>query len=56
MTIDTISFQELLGHCNQIYKQNEGSLAVLEDRLKEYGYEPGKLNAIGFMIILCIYL
>lgn len=42
MTIDTISFQELLGHCNQIYKQNEVAVAVLEDRLKEYGYEPGE--------------
>lgn len=45
MTIDTISFQELLGHCNQIYKQNESALAVLEDRLKEYGYEPGEIDS-----------
>ena len=37
MTIDTISFQELLGHYNQIYKQNEVAVVVLEDRLKEYG-------------------
>lgn len=45
MTIDTISFQELLGHCNQIYKQNESALSVLEDRLKEYGYEPGEIDS-----------
>lgn len=39
-TIDTISFQELLGHCMEIYKQNETSICMMEDRLKEFGYTP----------------
>ncbi|XP_059063479.1 uncharacterized protein LOC131062952 isoform X2 [Cryptomeria japonica] len=44
MTIDTISFRELLGYCNELYKQNENAVNVIEDRLKEYGYEPAHID------------
>eukprot|EP01018_Ginkgo_biloba_P010504 Gb_14097 [translate_table: standard] len=47
MSIDTISFQELLGHCNELYKQNDTALAVLEDQLKKYGYEPEEIDSSG---------
>ncbi|KAH9322859.1 hypothetical protein KI387_017498, partial [Taxus chinensis] len=45
MTIDTISFRELLGHCNELYKQNENAVSVLQDRLKEYGYEAVEIDS-----------
>lgn len=37
----TVSFQELLGHCNELYKINQTDMVQLEDRLKSYGYVPG---------------
>ncbi|KAK2364546.1 hypothetical protein QL285_089407 [Trifolium repens] len=36
----TVSFEELLGHCNELYKKNQNDLIQLEDRLKSYGYVP----------------
>ncbi|KAI5054997.1 hypothetical protein GOP47_0030142 [Adiantum capillus-veneris] len=39
-TTEVISFQELLGHSMEIYKQNEAGINALEERLKEYGYTP----------------
>eukprot|EP00249_Psilotum_nudum_P000828 c12966_g1_i1 orf=479-1492(-) len=39
MTIETISFQELLGHCTELYKHNQNSIATLEEHLKQYGYQ-----------------
>ncbi|WJX84967.1 hypothetical protein P8452_67485 [Trifolium repens] len=36
----TVSFEELLGHCNELYKKNQTDLIQLEDRLKSYGYVP----------------
>lgn len=37
----TVSFEELLGHCNELYKKNQTDLIELEDRLKScYGYVP----------------
>ncbi|XP_058740732.1 uncharacterized protein LOC131613022 [Vicia villosa] len=36
----TVSFQELLGHCNELYKINQTDMVQLEDRLKTYGYVP----------------
>ncbi|XP_071719313.1 uncharacterized protein [Rutidosis leptorrhynchoides] len=41
MTFDTVSFEELLGHCNEVYKKNEIDIADLEDRLSVFGYVPG---------------
>ncbi|KAK9068529.1 hypothetical protein SSX86_012644 [Deinandra increscens subsp. villosa] len=41
MSFDTVSFEELLGHCNEIYKKNQNDIVELEDRLSAYGYVPG---------------
>ncbi|KAK7337358.1 hypothetical protein VNO77_17925 [Canavalia gladiata] len=38
MSFGTVSFEELLGHCNELYKKNHTDLDELEDRLKNYGY------------------
>ncbi|KAL4372318.1 hypothetical protein AHAS_Ahas06G0253800 [Arachis hypogaea] len=41
MSFGTVSFEELLGHCNELYKKNHSDLLELEDRLKSsYGYVP----------------
>lgn len=40
MSFGTVSFEELLGHCNELYKKNNTDLFELEDRLKSYGYVP----------------
>ncbi|XP_010534376.1 PREDICTED: uncharacterized protein LOC104809942 [Tarenaya hassleriana] len=40
MSFGTISFEELLGHCNQIFKKNHGDILVLQDRLTSFGYVP----------------
>ncbi|XP_061372131.1 uncharacterized protein LOC133314642 [Gastrolobium bilobum] len=40
MSFGTVSFEELLGHCNELYKKNQTDLVELEDRLKSYGYVP----------------
>ncbi|KAF8096497.1 hypothetical protein N665_0307s0027 [Sinapis alba] len=41
MSFGTVSFEELLGHCNQIYKSNQEELLNLQDRLTDFGYVPG---------------
>ncbi|KAL8263176.1 hypothetical protein R6Q59_024525 [Mikania micrantha] len=41
MAFDTVSFEELLGHCNEIYKKNENYIVELEDSLSAFGYVPG---------------
>ncbi|KAL1196917.1 hypothetical protein V5N11_024719 [Cardamine amara subsp. amara] len=41
MSFGTVSFEELLGHCNQIYKNNQEDLLHLQDRLTDFGYVPG---------------
>uniref|UniRef100_A0A1J3G405 Uncharacterized protein n=1 Tax=Noccaea caerulescens TaxID=107243 RepID=A0A1J3G405_NOCCA len=41
MSFGTVSFEELLGHCNQIYKNNQEELLHLQDRLTDFGYVPG---------------
>ncbi|PWA85935.1 hypothetical protein CTI12_AA144170 [Artemisia annua] len=38
MTFDTVSFEELLGHCNEIYKKNQNDIVEIEDRLSAFGY------------------
>ncbi|OVA04829.1 hypothetical protein BVC80_8659g6 [Macleaya cordata] len=40
MAFGTVSFEELLGHCNELYKKNQSDLIVLEDRLKSFDYIP----------------
>lgn len=46
MSFGTVSFEELLGHCNEVYKSNQTHLLQLQDRLKSFGYLPG----ISFLI------
>lgn len=41
MSFGTVSFEELLGHCSQIYKNNQDDLLHLQDRLTDFGYVPG---------------
>ncbi|XP_031473110.2 uncharacterized protein LOC116245735 isoform X2 [Nymphaea colorata] len=41
MVVDTVSFEELLGHCNEIYKDNANRMAQLEDKMKELGIDLG---------------
>ncbi|XP_062167793.1 uncharacterized protein LOC133873992 [Alnus glutinosa] len=38
MTFGTVSFEELLGHCNEVYKKNQSDLALLQDHLQSFGY------------------
>ncbi|ESQ40584.1 hypothetical protein EUTSA_v10014151mg [Eutrema salsugineum] len=40
MSFGTVSFEELLGHSNQIYKNNQEDLLRLQDRLTDFGYVP----------------
>ncbi|XWS59323.1 hypothetical protein CRYUN_Cryun08bG0111900 [Craigia yunnanensis] len=40
MSFGTVSFEELLGHCYQIFNKNQTDLLDLEDRLKPLGYLP----------------
>ncbi|KAL4560644.1 hypothetical protein LXL04_032797 [Taraxacum kok-saghyz] len=40
MSSDTVSFEELLGHCNEVYKKNQNDILELEDRLSAFGYVP----------------
>lgn len=41
MSFGTVSFEELLGHCSEVYKNNQTNLLELQDRLKGFGYVPG---------------
>ncbi|KAH1258916.1 hypothetical protein GmHk_03G008522 [Glycine max] len=38
MSFGTVSFEELLGHCNELYKKNHSDLFQIQDRLQSYGY------------------
>ncbi|CAH1441854.1 unnamed protein product [Lactuca virosa] len=40
MSFDTVSFEELLGHCNEVYKNNQNQIIQLEDHLSAFGYVP----------------
>ncbi|OMO68707.1 hypothetical protein COLO4_29462 [Corchorus olitorius] len=40
MSFGTVSFEELLGHCYQVFNKNQTDLLDLEDRLKPLGYLP----------------
>ncbi|XP_068651297.1 uncharacterized protein [Aristolochia californica] len=40
MAFGTISFEELLGHCNELYKKNLSDVVELENHLRTFGYEP----------------
>ncbi|XP_019153604.1 PREDICTED: uncharacterized protein LOC109150156 isoform X1 [Ipomoea nil] len=38
MSFGTVSFEELLGHCNEVYKKNQNDLLSLQDHLRSSGY------------------
>ncbi|KAL5720636.1 hypothetical protein ACHQM5_013283 [Ranunculus cassubicifolius] len=40
MVLDSVSFEELLGHCNELYNKIHGDFLHLECRFKEFGYVP----------------
>lgn len=40
MSFGTVSLEELLGHCNELYKKNQTDLLELQDCLSSYGYVP----------------
>ncbi|KAK8673094.1 hypothetical protein V6N13_111450 [Hibiscus sabdariffa] len=40
MSFGTVSFEELLGHCYQVFDNNQTHLLHLQDRLKALGYIP----------------
>lgn len=44
MTLETVSFEELLGHVSEVYKKNESDLLELQKQLKAVGYVPGELH------------
>ncbi|KAL5999370.1 hypothetical protein ACLOJK_040830 [Asimina triloba] len=49
MLLETVSFQELLAHCNQLYHQNHAHLLQLSDRLHmKPGPDDEDQEALGF--------
>jgi hypothetical protein len=50
MTTDTLSFEELLANCTELYKQTEAGISVLETQLVQYGYMPVKAEAPRFKL------
>ncbi|KAG6625542.1 hypothetical protein CIPAW_16G104200 [Carya illinoinensis] len=38
MILRIVSFEELLGHCNENCKKNQSDLSELQDNLKRLGY------------------
>ncbi|XP_010263133.1 PREDICTED: uncharacterized protein LOC104601485 isoform X2 [Nelumbo nucifera] len=44
MAFGTVSFEELLGHCNEVYKKNQSDLIELEDRFRSFGYVPVEID------------
>lgn len=46
MSLETVSFEELLGHVSEVYKKNETDLLELQKQLKGVGYVPGELHWI----------
>ncbi|GAB4834113.1 hypothetical protein Ancab_032373 [Ancistrocladus abbreviatus] len=44
MSFGTVSFEELLGHCNEVYKKNQSDLVQLHYRLESLGYVSSKLE------------
>nr|AQX44147.1 hypothetical protein [Apostasia odorata] len=40
IAFDTVSFEELLGYCNEVYKVNHKYISELKDRLRSFGCVP----------------
>lgn len=39
VTVDAVSFEELLGHCLAVLHSNKEGIARLEQHLTQYGYQ-----------------
>lgn len=55
MSLGIVSFEELLGHCSEVYKKNQSDLVELEDSLKRFGYVPGK-NQLKAQVFVLLFL
>ncbi|XP_011042516.1 PREDICTED: uncharacterized protein LOC105138186 isoform X1 [Populus euphratica] len=44
MSFGTVSFEELLGHCNEVYKNSENRILDIQDRLRSFGYVPAEVE------------
>ncbi|KAF9664826.1 hypothetical protein SADUNF_Sadunf16G0058400 [Salix dunnii] len=44
MAFGTVSFEELLGHCNEVYKNSENRILEFQDRLMSFGYVPAEVE------------
>ncbi|KAK4749253.1 hypothetical protein SAY87_026702 [Trapa incisa] len=40
ISLGSVSFEELLGHCYEVFKRNQSDLTELEDYLRSFGYVP----------------
>ncbi|KAJ6316562.1 hypothetical protein OIU78_019775 [Salix suchowensis] len=45
MAFGTVSFEELLGHCNEVYKSSENRILEFQDRLRSFGYVPAEVES-----------
>lgn len=46
MSFATVSFEELLGHCNEVLKKNQSDIIALQDHLRSFSnYIPPRLFA-----------
>ncbi|KAG5252960.1 hypothetical protein OIU76_021200 [Salix suchowensis] len=45
MAFGTVSFEELLGHCNEVYKSSENRILEFQDRLRSFGYVPAEVGS-----------
>lgn len=49
MSFGTVSFEELLGYCNEVYKKNQSDLSELEDHLRTFGYARGTFSLFAYL-------
>jgi hypothetical protein len=51
MVLDTVSFEELLGHCNEVLKINQKYISDIEDQMSQFGYVPGKQSSNSLIFL-----
>jgi hypothetical protein len=56
MSFGTVSFEELLGHCNEVYKNSENRILDIQDRLRSFGYVPAGTFIFYSVYYLCLSL
>ncbi|KAI4365418.1 hypothetical protein MLD38_021403 [Melastoma candidum] len=47
MSFGTVSFEELLGHCNEVLKKNDADISHVVDSLRSSGYLPSEVDIDG---------